>query len=86
MLFGLVILWQASHSTPSASLANSPEPSVGVERLPYQPLVLWQRMHKSPDPLKSCSATASVAQKIGSRVEFAIMLPRQLKLGSTDGL
>ncbi len=56
---------------------------MGVERPPSQPAVLWQRMHRSPAPSKSCSAIATVAQKIGSRVAFAIMLPRQLNAGST---
>ncbi len=81
----MVILWQKSHSTPSASPAARPEPSVGVDRPASQPAVLWQRMHRSPAPSKSCSAIASVAQKIGSRPALAIMLPRQLKAGSTGG-
>ena len=81
----LVSLWQKSHSTPSVSPAASPDPSVGVERPAYQPPVLWHLMQRSPEPSKSCSATARVAQNIGSRPAFAIILPRQLKAGSTAG-
>jgi hypothetical protein len=84
--FGSVSLWQLSQSTPSASPARRPLPFVGVERPAYHPPVLWQRMQRSPEPAKSCSATATVAQKIGSRPALAIMLPRQLKAGSVAWL
>jgi hypothetical protein len=86
LLSGLVILWQVSHSTPSASPDMRREPSVGVDRPAYQPEVAWHRMQRSPAPSKSCSAMARVAQKIGSRVALPIMLPRQLKAGSTARL
>ncbi len=85
-LSGFVILWQKSHSTPSASPGVRADPSVGVERSANHPPVLWHRMHRSPAPSKSCSAMASVAQKIGSRPALAIMLPRQLWAGSTSAL
>ncbi len=76
--------WQVSQSTPSSSPAASPEPSVGVERPAYQPAALWQRMQRSPAPSKSCSAMASVAQKIGSRPALPMAPPRQPKAGSLD--
>ena len=80
---GFTILWHRSQDTPPTSFWFRPEPSVGVERPLSQPSAVWQRMHRSPTPSKSCSATATVAQKKGSRVACAIMLPRQLKAGST---
>jgi hypothetical protein len=84
LLSGLVALWHVSQSMPLSSDACSPEPSVGVERPAYHPPALWQRMQRSPAPSKSCSAIASVAQKIGSRPAFPMAPPRQPKAGSFE--
>jgi hypothetical protein len=82
---GFVSVWQVSQSIPSSSPAASPEPSVGVERPAYQPAALWQRMHRSPEPSKSCSAIATVAQKIGSLPALPIAAPRHPVAGSYSG-
>ena len=82
---GFVMRWQRSQVTPSTSPAPRPEPSVGVELPPSQPVGVWQRRQRSPEPAKSCSATATVAQKSGSRVAWDMRLPRQPWAGSTTG-
>jgi hypothetical protein len=83
---GFTMRRQRSQPTPScASLGVSAEPSVGVDRPSSQPVATWQRMHRSPAPSKSCSATATVAQNSGSRAAWDIMLPRQTRAGSTAG-
>ena len=82
---GFVSWWQTSQETPSSSPPPRPEPSVGVERPAVQPSGVWQRRQRSPAPGKSCSATATVAQKRGSRVAWAMRLPLQTWTGSNAG-
>jgi hypothetical protein len=60
---GFVILWQTSQPTASSTSASvRAEASVGVEFPASQPAMVWQRIHRSPEPSKSCSAIATVAQ------------------------
>jgi hypothetical protein len=61
------------------------EPSVGVERPASQPFGTWQRRQRSPEPSKSCSAIAMVAQNRGSRLAWDIKPPVQLNQGSPAG-
>ena len=77
------------HAIDMQRLFRSPEQARfyrrQLERPASQPAVLWQRIHRSPAPSKSCSATASVAQKIGSRPALPMAPPRQPVAGSAPG-
>ena len=80
---GILLVAFALLAPAGAVLAGGQTEEVGAAPA-YHPPVLWQRMHKSPAPSKSCSAIASVAQKIGSRPALPIALPRQPKAGSLE--